>query len=142
MQPNRDRGEGGESGENRYSKKKMEKVEKEMKKEVEVEVASGSASEGNNEGGEGEEGQDSEEVVEARLSAKARGKAKSGPSDKVAANDMSKPFPGGPINHELLTSFNNHVAATPYGIKVRSTGYRCHKGLEGLAPRESDKALR
>ncbi|KAK9158928.1 hypothetical protein Scep_005502 [Stephania cephalantha] len=64
------------------------------KEEVEVER---SASGGNNE--EGEEGEDSEkEVVEVRPSAKALGKAKSGPSDKVAADESSKPFPGGPIN--------------------------------------------
>ncbi|KAK9088466.1 hypothetical protein Scep_027548 [Stephania cephalantha] len=77
----------------------------------------GSANEGNNEGGEGEEGQDSEKVVGARPSAKARGKAKSGLSDKVAVDDMSKPFLGGPINQELLTSFNNHVAAAIWNKK-------------------------
>ncbi|KAK9158039.1 hypothetical protein Scep_004613 [Stephania cephalantha] len=96
---------------------KMEKVEKEMKWKWKWKWQC----EGNNKGDEGEEGQDSEEeVVGVRPSAKARGKAKSGPSDKVAADDMSKPFPGGPINQELLTSFNNHVTAAIWNKKCHT----------------------
>ncbi|KAK9083932.1 hypothetical protein Scep_030403 [Stephania cephalantha] len=75
----------------------------------------GSASRGNDEEGEGEREKIEEEVVEVRPCAKARGKAKSGLSDKVTIDDSFKPFLGGPINHELLTSFNNHVPP-PYGI--------------------------
>ncbi|KAK9101543.1 hypothetical protein Scep_024973 [Stephania cephalantha] len=149
-----DRGEEGEGDENRDSEGEDgeggegEKKEVEVKEQVEVESGSGSgsgneceydsteedeegsASEGNNERGEGEEGQDSEEVVEVRPSAKARGKAKSGPSDKVAADDMSKPFPGGPINHELLTSFNNHVAAAIWNKKERPLLRCLNHGLQ------------
>ncbi|KAK9100778.1 hypothetical protein Scep_024208 [Stephania cephalantha] len=79
--------------------------------------------EGSGSGSEGEEGEDSkEEVIEVRPSAKARGKAKSGPSDKVAADESSKPFPGGPINQKLLTSFNNHVAAAIWNKKCDTIG--------------------
>ncbi|KAK9151210.1 hypothetical protein Syun_009519 [Stephania yunnanensis] len=70
------------------------------------------------EGTSGSGKQDSEEVVEVRPSAKARCKAKSGPSDKMAVDDMSKPYGGGPINQEISTSFNNHVAAAIWNKKV------------------------
>ncbi|KAK9088843.1 hypothetical protein Scep_027925 [Stephania cephalantha] len=71
---------------------KMEKMEKNVENEMKNEVEGTS-------GSESEDGEDSEkEVVEVRPNAKAHGKAKSRPSDKVAADDSSKPFPGGPIN--------------------------------------------
>ncbi|KAK9093333.1 hypothetical protein Syun_028244 [Stephania yunnanensis] len=59
----------------------------------------GSESGENDEEGQSEDGEKSKkEVVEVRPSAKARGKAKSGPFDKVEADDSFKPFPDGPIN--------------------------------------------
>ncbi|KAK9112232.1 hypothetical protein Scep_019751 [Stephania cephalantha] len=101
----------------------------------------GSESGGNDEEGQREDGEESkeeeEEEVEVRPSAKARGKAKFGPSDKVVADDSSKPFPGGLINHELLISFNNHVVAAIWNNKYVRQAVDVIKAWKALPPRES-----
>ncbi|KAK9112625.1 hypothetical protein Scep_020144 [Stephania cephalantha] len=85
------------------------KAMKQMRKETEVE----------DDDEEENEEEDVKEVLEARSSAEGRVKAKSGPSGKEAADDSSdEPFPGGPPNKELLTSFHNHVAAAIWNNKA------------------------
>ncbi|KAK9166176.1 hypothetical protein Scep_001367 [Stephania cephalantha] len=94
----------------------MEGSESESEDENEEEKEGGETKGKDEEEDESEDEEENEEeeedVVEERPSTEGRGNAKSGTSDKVAADDSSKPFPSGPTNQELLTSFNNHVAAT------------------------------